>query len=182
MISIGIGIWLLAAQAQPQPPAVDQTTTQGFATGSYRGIKDFILRSADKLPAEHFTFRPAPEVRSFDLVLAHIADANYLLCSYAMAVANPSGTELQKTEKANLPRAELLAKLKESFVYCDRAYDTLTEANANELVGFFGGQKRPRTGVLWFHVSHAYEHYGNLVTYMRIKGIVPPSSEPARGR
>ena len=45
-------------------------------------------------------------------------------------------------------------------------------------VGFFGGQKRPRTGVLWFHVSHAYEHYGNLVTYMRMKGLVPPTSEP----
>jgi uncharacterized damage-inducible protein DinB len=182
MIRIAIALCLVAAQGQPPAPAIDQTTTHGFATGSYRGIKDFILRSADKMPAEHFTFRPAPEVRSFDLVLAHIADANYLLCSYAMAEANPNGSELQKTEKANLPRAELLAKLKESFAYCDRAHEGLIGAKGDEQVGFFGGQKRSRAGVLWFHVSHAYEHYGNLVTYMRIKGIVPPSSEPARAR
>jgi uncharacterized damage-inducible protein DinB len=178
MIGIGIAMWLVAAQAQPQGAALDQTTTHGFAAGTYRSIKDFVLRSAEKMPAEHFTFRPAPEVRSYDLVLAHIADANYLLCSYALGEANPNG-EMQRIEKAKLPRADVTAKLKESFAYCDRAYEGLTEARAGDQVGFFGGQKRSRGGVLWFHVSHAFEHYGNLVTYMRIKGIVPPSSEPA---
>lgn len=73
--------------------------------------------------------------------------------------------------------------MKKSFDYCDRAYGMLTEANSAEQVSFFGGQRRTRMGVLWFHVSHAYEHYGNVVTYLRLKGIVPPSSEPrAAGR
>ena len=184
----GIALVLSVALAQssapaqtPAPaatPAPDQTTTSGFATATYRAINGFVTRSAEKMPADQFTFRPTPEVRSFAGLLAHIADANYLLCSYVLAEPNPNGKPMDKIEKENLAREPLLARLKESFEYCDRAYAMLTEANSQEQVAFFGSQKRTRVAVLWFHVSHAYEHYGNLVTYLRLKGLVPPSSEP----
>ena len=177
--------WILAAaititqQTQPTaptPPKPDLSTMSGSATASYNSLKGLILRSADKMPAEHFAFQPTPEVRSYGQLLAHIADANYLLCAPALPEANPNGATMDKIEKDKLSREALIAKLKETFTYCDRAYAGFTDANAAEVITFFNS-KRPRVSVLWTHISHANEHYGNLVTYMRLKGIVPPSSE-----
>lgn len=70
-----------------------------------------------------------------------------------------------------------MAALRDAFAYCSRAYNALNDANAQELVKAFG-QERNKLGVLWFNASHNLEHYGNLVVYMRLKGLVPPSSEP----
>jgi uncharacterized damage-inducible protein DinB len=80
-------------------------------------------------------------------------------------------------EKTKTTKAELRAALHGAFTYCARAYDALTDANANETVKAFG-QERNKLGSLWFNASHNLEHYGNLVVYMRLKGIVPPSSDP----
>lgn len=171
------GTWIIVmaiAGAQQAPP-IDRTTMSGSATFTYNGVKGFILKSAEKMPVEQFGFQPTPDVRSFGQVLAHIADANYLMCAPVIGEANPNGT-MTKIEDSKLAREPLIATLKESFAYCDKAYATLTDGNAAEIVPFMNS-KRPRLGVLWFHISHAFEHYGNLVTYLRLKGIVPPSSE-----
>jgi uncharacterized damage-inducible protein DinB len=165
----------IAGAQQAAAPQIDRTTMSGSATSTYNGVKGFILKSAEKMPVEQFGFQPTPDVRSFGQVLAHIADANYLLCSPVIGEANPNGT-MTKIEESKLAREPLIATLKESFAYCDKAYATLTDGNAAEVVPFMNS-KRPRVGVLWFHISHAFEHYGNLVTYLRLKGIVPPSSE-----
>ena len=116
--------------------------------------------------------KPDPAVRSFGQILGHIADADYLFCSTVLGENNPSpGIEKTKTAKA-----ELTSALTGAFAYCNRAYDKLTDAGANETVKAFG-QERNKFGVLWFNASHNLEHYGNLVVYMRMKGIVPPSSD-----
>ena len=166
----------MRALQQPAAAKPDPSTQTGSPQTLYAGIKGYVLRSAEKMPVEHFDFQPTPEVRSFGQVLAHITDANYLLCSPALGQPNPNGDALQKTENDKLGRDALMNKLKESFAYCDKAYAALTEANAGDTLQFMNA-KRPRLGLLWFHISHAFEHYGNLVTYMRLKGIVPPSSE-----
>jgi uncharacterized damage-inducible protein DinB len=171
----------LAALSVQTPAAADPTTLTGSLNRTYSGLKGFILKSAEKMPAEHFGFRPTADVRSYGQVLAHIADANYLLCSPAIGETNPNGKVMNAIEKQELARDALMAKLKETFEYCDKAYAALTDANAVETVAFFDS-RRPRLSVLWSHVSHAYEHYGNLVTYLRLKGIVPPSSEPQTRR
>jgi uncharacterized damage-inducible protein DinB len=168
---------LVAALSVQSPSKPDPTTMSGSVQSTYAGLKGFILKSGEKMPTEQFGFRPTSEVRPFGQVLAHIADANYLLCSPALGEANPNGDVIDRLEKQELPREPMLAKLTESFAYCDRAYAALTESNVAEVVPFLK-TKRPRISILWFHVSHAYEHYGNLVTYLRLKGIVPPSSEP----
>lgn len=141
--------WVLAIAitAAPQTPApqVDRTTISGGATFTYNGVKGFILRSAEKMPADKFGFQPTPDVRSFGQILAHISDANYLLCSPALGETSPNGPDIQKIETAKLDRDPLIAKLKESFAYCDRAYATLSDANAADIVPFMGS-KRPRIG------------------------------------
>jgi uncharacterized damage-inducible protein DinB len=138
----------------------------------YTGVKNNIVRAAEKMPEENYSFKPVPEVRSFGQLIGHIADAQYLFCSAALGEKNPGpGIEKSKSSKAELTEA-----LKTAFAYCDKAYDGMTDADAANMVTFFGGQ-RPKLGVLDFNVSHNNEHYGNIVTYMRIKGLVPPSSE-----
>jgi uncharacterized damage-inducible protein DinB len=104
-----------------------------------------------------------------------VADANYMFCSAALGEQAPvKGIEKGKTAKADLVQA-----LKESFAYCDKAYDSMTDAAGAEKAKFFGSE-RPKLGILDFNIVHDYEHYGNMVTYLRLKSIVPPSSEPRK--
>jgi uncharacterized damage-inducible protein DinB len=139
----------------------------------YSQAKDIVLRSADKLPEDDYGFRPTPEVRTYGGILAHIADAQYILCGI-VADGKPTMKGLEKSVKT---KAEIVAALKEAFGYCDAQYQKLTDADAATMVSWFG-QQRTKLGVMDFNVAHMFEHYGNLVTYMRIKGVVPPSSEP----
>lgn len=135
-------------------------------------VRNNILRSAEKMPEENYSFKPTPEVRSFGQLLGHIADAQYLFCSAVLGKPNPApGIEKSKTSKA-----DLTAALKEAFAYCDSAYAGLTDAQLAGTVKFFGREQTKAT-VLSFNTAHNNEHYGNIVTYLRMKGIVPPSSE-----
>lgn len=135
-------------------------------------VKNNILRSAEKMPEENYAFRPTPEVRSFRQLLGHIADAQYMFCSAVLGKPTPApGVEKTKTSKA-----DLIAALKEAFAYCDSAYAGMTDAKLAETVKFFG-REQARATVLSFNTAHNNEHYGNIVTYLRMKGIVPPSSE-----
>ncbi len=161
-----------AALAFAQGP--DLKTLSGGAQALQNTIKNYVLQSAAKMPEEHFAFAPVPEVRSFAAILGHIADAQYAFCSAVLGEKNPApGIEKTKTAKADLEAA-----LKEAFAYCDRAY-AISDAQAGETVKFFGAE-RTKLHVLSFNTAHTWEHYGNLVTYMRMKGIVPPSSERRR--
>lgn len=141
----------------------------------YDMVKDYILRAADKMPEEMYSFRPTPEVRSFGQLLGHIADAQYLFCSAVLEKPNPRpGIEKTKTSKSDLIQA-----LKEAFAYCDAAYAGLTDEDLAKTVKFFG-REQAKVTVLSFNTAHNNEHYGNIVTYLRMKGIVPPSSERQR--
>jgi len=137
--------------------------------------KNNIIRAAEKMPEENYSFKPTPEVRSFGQLIGHVADAQYLFCSPVLGKPNPApGVEKSKTTKA-----ELVQALKDAFAYCDQAYDGMTDSQTAEPVKFFGADQAKVT-VLSFNTAHNNEHYGNIVTYLRMKGIVPPSSEPRK--
>jgi uncharacterized damage-inducible protein DinB len=137
--------------------------------------KGAILRSAEKMPEENFAFKPTPEVRSFAGILGHVADAQYLFCSAALGEKNPA----PDVEKTKTTKAALTGALQEAFAYCDKAFASLTDANAGQTVKIFGNERTKLTA-LTFNTMHNFEHYGNLITYMRLKGIVPPTSEPRK--
>lgn len=159
----------LAAQTNSKSPLI--ATSQGF----FNFAKNNVLRSADKIPEDLWSFRPTPEVRTIAQMFAHIADAQYEFCG----MASEGKTVDKGIEKTAKTKAEIVAALKDAFGYCDAAYAKMTDASAVETVPAFG-QKATRIGIMDFNITHTYEHYGNLVTYMRIKGIVPPSSESRR--
>ena len=160
----------LTCAALAQAP--DLKSASGYPKMVQKQVTSWIEHSAQKMPEEEYAFKPDPAVRSFAQILGHIADADYLFCSIASGEKNPS-PEIEKTKTT---KAELTSAVHDAFAYCNRAYDALTDASANETVKAFG-QERNKLGVLWFNASHNLEHYGNLVVYMRTKGIVPPSSE-----
>lgn len=152
-------------RAQNNPLTADTKGLFGIA-------KNNILKAAEKMPEENYSFKPTPEVRSFGQILAHVADAQYLFCSAVKGEkVAPLNIEKTKTSKADLTTA-----LKDAFAYCEGVLDAVTDASAVDKVKFFGAE-RTKLIVLNFNTAHTFEHYGNLVTYMRLKGLVPPSSE-----
>jgi uncharacterized damage-inducible protein DinB len=169
----------LAQQAQqPQAPP----TTSAFLRNMYNGNKNNIVRSAEKVPDDLYGLRPGPqqEVRTFGQHLAHVANYNYLWCSQAKGEKNPNaGANLEKTLTS---RADIQKALTDSFAYCDPVYASLNEENGAQVVEIQQENGRvtrnTRMALLMLNVVHNNELYGNLVTTMRIKSIVPPSSEP----
>ena len=135
-------------------------------------IRSLVVKTAEKVPENLYEFKPTPEVRSLGALIGHIADGNNLLCGMA---AGDKPNFSQANEKKTT-RADLVAALNASYAACDKVFAATTDANATTPVEFFG-QKQTRLGMLAFTNSHMWEHYGNLVTYMRLKSIVPPSSE-----
>jgi uncharacterized damage-inducible protein DinB len=134
--------------------------------------KSDVLRSADKIPDNLWSFRPTPEVRTVAQLFGHIADGQYEFCGL-VAEGKSVSKNIEQTKKT---KAEIVAALNDAFAYCDAAYDKLTDANAVEMVPFMG-MRITKLGAMDFNTAHTMEHYGNLVTYMRINHIVPPSSE-----
>ena len=142
----------------------------------FGALSGFVVRSAEKVPEELYSFRATPDVRSMAELFGHVADAMFSMCSAAVG-AKPPRTGI---EKAVTAKADLVAALKEGISHCNGVYDAMTDQKGStETVPFYFGPT-PRLSVLYFVVTHTYEHYGNLVTYMRLKNIVPPSSEPAK--
>ena len=160
-----------AAQAQTQATPPDPTAPfKGF----YNTTKKYLIGAADKMPAEYFSFKPTSDVRSYAEIFGHIIDTNYYACSALRGEANPNKDELEKTLKT---KDDVVKAVKTSFDYCDGAMKTLSEATLKETFKS-GTREIPKTSPLLLLIAHSQEHYGNLVTYMRLKGIVPPSSEP----
>lgn len=178
--TISLGLVLAApAVAQNQQPA--QPSFTAFLKNIFIGNRNEISRSALKFPEEFYGMRPGPqtEVRTFGQLVGHLANFNYLWCSQAKGEKNPSeGKDFEKlTSKADLTKA-----LNEAFAYCDSVYSSLTDASGQEVMEVTqeDGRKRRinRLSLLALNYGHNEHHYGNMVTYMRMKSIVPASSEP----
>jgi uncharacterized damage-inducible protein DinB len=164
---------LFAAMAFGQDPTADPLVS--VSKNIFAIAKTDILRSADKVPDNLWSYQPTPDVRTLGQLFAHVADGQYEFCGVA-AAADGKGPA-KDIEKNMKTKAEIVPALKEAFAYCDSAYAKLNDTTAAQLVSFFG-MKVTKLGAMDFNTAHTMEHYGNLVTYMRLKGIVPPSSEP----
>src|SRR5467141_1902950 len=153
-------------------PAAQPNPFSTFSKFAYGRVKTILVRSAEKMPEENYNFKPTDAVRSYGQIVGHVADAQYMFCSVALGEKNPApDIEHTKTSKA-----DLIAALNTAFAYCDKAYGGMTDATAVQTIKLFGNDA-PRLSALTVNNMHDLEHYGNLATYMRMKNIVPPSSE-----
>ena len=141
--------------------------------GQYAPVRANIVGAAEQMPEEHYTFRPTADVRSFGELVAHIAFAQFNICAALRGEANPRPGNLEQSLNT---KAELVDAITEAFAFCDDAYESATDATLGDPVQFFGSES-VRHYPLTYALVHANEHYGNIVTYMRLKGLVPPSSQ-----
>lgn len=163
---------LLVAPATAFAQAASANPTTDAVKAQFGMIKGVLARTAEKVPEDLYSFKATPEVRSIGQLIGHIADSQFSMCAAAAGEKPPtSGIEKGMSKKAELTKA-----LNDSIAYCDTVIAGMDDKKGAEVVKFFTGPS-PRFMVLSFNISHSYEHYGNLVTYMRLKGIVPPSSE-----
>ncbi|MEX2154473.1 MAG: DinB family protein [Gemmatimonadaceae bacterium] len=161
------------AFAQEQQSAMPAAAAVGSARAVWMVPHGFVARALEQVPDSLLAFKPTPDVRSLGQLFAHVADGERLFC--ALAMGEPAPNPFDVTEKTKKTKAELVQALKESAAYCDKAY-AQTDAAAQTPAEFFGN-KANRLFLLNMNGAHDYEHYGNIVTYMRLKGMTPPSSQ-----
>jgi len=148
----------------------------GGEKGFYMMVSGSLIAGAEKMPEENYAFKPTPDIRSFGQLVGHAANAQYMFCSIAAGEKNPSTTNIEQTVTS---KADLVQALKDGVAYCNKVYGAMTDAQASQIVKMFGRDLAKLT-VLSVNTAHADEHYGNMVTYLRLKGIVPPTSEPKK--
>jgi uncharacterized damage-inducible protein DinB len=173
IVAVAVFAYGFVVQAQAPANPVSDSIRAGWNTA-----KRNMLGSAKVMPPDKYTFKPVESVRTFGQMLAHVAGANFVFCAAAKGEKSPHAEEA--FEKSATTAAAITKALQDSIAYCDAAYTSLTDATAGQIVnGAFGG-KDSRAGILMGNTGHNNEHYGNLVTYLRINGLVPPSSAPSR--
>jgi len=170
----------LAAQSTASPSArstrpVGTNTGVESARAMWNQITRNITTAAEELSEADYAYRPTPEVRTFGQQIGHVAGSQYMICAAALGEAERAEDEI---EKSRTTKAGLVEALKASTEYCNRAYAQTDAALGGEIQLF--GQKQTRMYALVLNAVHNGEHYGNIVTYMRMKGMVPPSSRPRR--
>jgi uncharacterized damage-inducible protein DinB len=166
-----LGILLIVALSKGVH--AQDTLYVGEARRDFASVRDLIIRSATKMPDDKYGFRPVPAVRTFGQIIAHIADDQYNLC--APVRGENRRDAYTQIEQSVTTKTALVDTLRKAFAYCDSTYEPLTDASARTIVA---NRSRSKMSMMQWNVWHTWEHYGNLVTYLRINGIVPPSSEP----
>jgi len=156
-------------------PLLADNTVTDVVRSNYERLKRDMIETAELMPAENYDYRLTPPQRPFSGWIEHTAMGNYSMCSMMLGRAAPDAAKglhdlSQKTE--------IVKALRESFAYCDTALGDMNDQKAVANVEF-GGRKYPAVQVMVGLVASLSEHYGNLVGYLRSKGIEPPSTAHA---
>jgi uncharacterized damage-inducible protein DinB len=178
VFGIALGACAPQASAQVQPAA---NPLSGWLKTAYSNNFNGIIRMAEKMPEENYGMRPGSqqEVRTFGQQVGHVARYNFLWCAQAKGEKNPAA---DKNPETLATKAELVKSLHDALAYCSDVYNNLTDASGAETIDITqesGRQTRNlRMGLLTLNYGHNNEIYGSMVTYLRMKDIVPPASEP----
>lgn len=171
-------VLLLALVAAP-PLLAQKTASSRSADSEVRDqwvtVSKYLARSAEAVPESSYAYKPVATVRSFGQLVAHVAGSQRMFCAAVLGEPVPAEDDF---EKRTMSKAELVAALNESNTYCARAYEVPSSQLGGTIEMF--GQKYTKGGVLILNATHDNEHYGNVVTDMRMLGMVPPSSQPAQ--
>lgn len=166
LVLAAAGVANLCAQNNPFTDDARQT---------YALIKPNLLRAAQKMPEEFYSFRTVPEVRTFGEMIAHVADGQLRMCAVV------KGEQVTASASSKKSKADLIAALQASFDYCDPIYASITDAEASAKVRW-ARWDMSKLGLLSWNIEHDNEMYGIIGAFLRIKGIVPPSSDRAPRR
>ncbi len=162
--------WLIVTLIAVPAPARAQGAFTHTIKQNWDTIKFYIRESAKTMPEADYAFRPIETVRTFGQIIGHLINDHYAVCAQTKGERNPNTRNFEQART----KAELMTALDASIVYCDAVFAT-TEARAAEPITLYGTRARRFDGLV-MNLTHDNEHYGNLVTYLRLRGQVPPSS------
>lgn len=170
-VIVGLIVFVPPALEAQQPAAGDPLTSA--MRRHYEGVARNLREAAEKMPDDKYGYQPSKDVRTFAQLIGHVADYQFISCSQAKGAANPNKEAFEKvTSKAALVKA-----ITDGITYCTSVWSAANDKWLLELTAGGRGPGQPRAAVLAFNSSHSNEHYGNIVTYMRLNDLVPPSTE-----
>jgi hypothetical protein len=169
---VALGLMVSSALCGAQAPTAAPTGPAAEVQAAYNRLKPNVLKAAEKMPEADFQFKPTADIRTFARIVNHVTEAQFHVCS----ALNGTTVDPKAVPSDTADKATVLAGLTASFAACDKAYGALTDASITEVVTM-GPVKRSRIGLAWGNVSHDNEQYAELSTYLRLKGLVPPTAE-----
>jgi hypothetical protein len=160
------------AAAQSAPPPGQKLTLASQAIGGYTAIQRDLLEAAELMPEADYLFKPTPETRPFGQLISHVALTQFRTCSLLQGGQNPKAAEKEETPRS---KAVLIALLKESTTFCNPHVTAMTDEGMLQLVKI--GPVEGARGLVPIGLSvHGNEVYGTIAVYLRLKGIVPPTT------
>jgi len=140
---------------------------------NYKQEAKNLIAVAEEFPAEKFSYKPTPAQMSFGDIVVHLSQGNDYLCGSIGGVKAPTRTKVDHDDA----KPALVARLKETFAFCDQALAPLTDANLSEQLPFFGGRKLSRAAVMTLTTGDWADHYSQWAIYMRLNGMLPPTAK-----
>jgi hypothetical protein len=169
-----LSLSVIAAMAVVVPVSAQENPMATELKQSWGRTMANVVAAAEKMPEEGYSFKPAPESQSFRDLAAHTADSAMGACtgfSGERKTANAAGMQT---------KAELVGALKAAATECEAVYGAFTDAKATEMIAN-RGQQNSRLGYLYRNVIHIEHEYAQMAVHLRLKGVVPPSSEGRGG-
>jgi uncharacterized damage-inducible protein DinB len=155
---------VLAAQANPVADAFRENA---------RDAAKNLIAAAEEFPADKLGFKPTPAQMSVADIILHLSQGNDYLCGSIGGVKAPTRTKVAATDSRDV----ILARLRETFAFCDQALTPLTDANLAEQLPFFGGRKMSRAAVMTLTTGDWADHYSQYAIYLRLNGMLPPTAK-----
>lgn len=164
----------LLGAAPSHPSAATDPSAVAADRQIWTRVIAYVTTAAEQMPDSSYSYHPVPTVRTFGQLVAHLAGSQHVFCAAALGDKATAEDDIEKTTTG---KAALVAALKASTEYCQKAY-AMTDAEAMKRTTKLFGQEQTALWALLTNTAHDDEHYGNIVTYMRMLGMTPPSSQP----
>ena len=167
-----VGVAVISAAPQSTPTAGQKMTLSGNMLRGYAGLQRNLLEAAELMPEEHYTFKPTADVRPYGELVAHVALSQFGGCAALKGEPSPKANDKEETPRS---KADLIALLKASTAYCDPILNGLTDESMVQLTKI-GANDVAKGLVLAGTNTHGNEMYGTMAVYLRLKGLVPPTT------
>ena len=167
LVTVACGLAIIGAAPNPSSPVSDALRSAAERNGKN------LIAAAEELPADKYGFKPTPAQMSFGEVLVHLSRGNDFLCSKISGVEAPKRTEIAKTA----PKDQLVARLRESFQFCETVLAKVDDSALSTKVKFFGNNEVTRAEAMFAAAEDWADHYSQLAIYLRLNGQLPPTAK-----
>jgi hypothetical protein len=162
-----------ATAAMAAPAKADSAPVAAAFRDNYNQVGKNLMAAGDEMPARKYSYKPTKAQMSFGQIMVHLAQGNDYLCGTIGGVKAPERTKVAATDSKDV----LVARLKETFAFCDQALAQLDDSKLGEQLPFFGGRMMSRAAVMTVTTGDWADHYSQEAIYLRLNGLLPPTAK-----